>query len=473
MIARLVALNTIVAAIARFLNTALALVTIGLITRYLSKTAWGEYALILTFGGIFSVLADGGLYQLLVREISRPGANEQKIVNNLFILRLLSGFFIFGLAPLVALLFPYSNQAFWGIVLGMLGFWFLSNTQVLMGLFQKYLRLDKVAIAETFGRIVQLILVWFFIKKQLNFFWIVSALTLGGLANFIWIALEAGRWIKWQWQIDINFWWQSIKQALPLGLAAIFTMIYFSFDTLILSLWQPAAVVGAYRLSYKVLESLIFFPAMFSGLIMPFLSQSAGFDNQRFCQILQNGQKVLLIFAVPLVLGTFILSPQVIDLLGGGNYPEAAAILNILIVATGIIFLSTLYSYALIALGKQKVILKISLVAAIFSLAFNLIFVPFWSYWATAISHVLVEFFVMMAMFLFLAKDFKFYTSFLNFGLKCLAAALPMMMILWWCRGQNIFLLMILAVVFYFGLLYLFKVFSFREIFLLIKKTSI
>jgi len=471
MLARRIALNTIVAATARIANTALALVTIGLITRYLTKVEWGEYSLMLTFGGIFAVLADGGLYQLLVREISRTGADEQKIVNNIFSLRLLSGLFIFALAPLAALFFPYSSQARWGIVVGMGGYWLLSNTQVLMGVFQKYLRLDKVAIAETAGRFIQLGLVAIFIKAQLGFLWVVAALGFGGFVNLGWLILAARRWISWRWQIDLDFWRQSIRQSLPLGLAAILTMVYFSFDTLILSVWQPAAVVGIYRLSYKVLESLIFFPAMFAGLVMPLLSQSAWLDKARFCRVLQKSQEVLLIFAVPLVLGTLVLSPQVVALLGGNNYPEAAAVLNVLIVATGLIFLSTLFSYALIALGKQKVILKISLGVAIFSLIFNLGLIPRWSYWAAATSHVLAEFLVAAAMLLALGRLLNFYPSF-KIVLKCLAAALPMIAVLWWWQGQNIFWLLAVAGVIYFGLLYLFRGLSTKEIISLVKKSA-
>ena len=81
MLARKIALNAILSAATRVFGTLLALVTIGLITRYLTKTEWGEYSIVLTFGAIFSVLADGGLYQLLVRDISREGADEKKIAS--------------------------------------------------------------------------------------------------------------------------------------------------------------------------------------------------------------------------------------------------------------------------------------------------------------------------------------------------------------------------------------------------------
>ena len=77
MIVRKIAFNTIVSIAARILGTIIALVNIGFITRYLGKDVFGEYVTILAFVSVFSIIADFGLYSLLVRDISRPGADEK------------------------------------------------------------------------------------------------------------------------------------------------------------------------------------------------------------------------------------------------------------------------------------------------------------------------------------------------------------------------------------------------------------
>ncbi len=469
MLAKKIAINTIISAAARIIGTLLALLTIGLITRYLTKNEWGEYSIMLTFGGIFAVLADLGLYQLMVREISKPEADEQKIASNIFTLRLLSGLFIFAAAPLVSFLFPYSGQAKIGILIGIAGFWFLANGQVLMGLFQKYLQMERVAMAELVGRVIQLGLVWWFIGLGYNFLFIVAALSISGAVNFILIFLWARKYCRLNLAFDRSFWKKIIKQGYPLAIASVLVMIYFSSDSLFLSVLKPAADVGVYRLPYKILESLIFFPAMFVGLIMPLLSRSAWVDRAKFKGVFQRGSDVLMIMAVPLVLGTLVLSPAIINLLGGGKYGESAAIFNILIVAVGIIFFGTLFSYVLIALEKQKTLLWISGAGAIFNVAANLIFIPRYSYYAAAATTVLTEALVAVLMAAAIYRFFRWLPSF-KIIFKSILASLVMTLALWFLAGYNLGILLVAAPVVYFAVLYLLGGFSRAEITDLIRK---
>jgi O-antigen/teichoic acid export membrane protein len=117
-----IALNTIISGGTRIIELALAFIIIGILTRYLGTSGFGEYSIILAFLFIFNVLADFGLYSIVVREISKPGADEKKIASNAFTIRFLIGFFIFISAFLVAYIFPYSIIVKQGILIGAFGF---------------------------------------------------------------------------------------------------------------------------------------------------------------------------------------------------------------------------------------------------------------------------------------------------------------------------------------------------------------
>lgn len=471
MVARKIALNTIISAGFRIVGTLIALVIIGLITRHLSRSEWGEYSIVLTFGGIFAVLADWGFYQLMVREISKPGADEKKIASNIFTLKLLSSFFVFALAPLIGLLFPYSEQTKLAILFGMLGFWALSGSQVLMGVFQKYLRMDRAGVAELSGRIVQLAMVYLFIKFDLGLLWFVGALVASSIVNSLVVLRLARKYVAVGLAFDFTFWKKSLIQSLPLAVANILVMIYFSTDSLFLSVFKPAADVGVYRLSYKVLESLIFFPSMFVGLVMPLLSKSASHDWPRFKKIFRRSFDALAIFAAPLIGGTFVFSPLIIEILGGGNYPESVPLLNILIVAVGIIFFGTLFSFSLIAIEKQRSLLWISGVGAIFNVTLNIIFIPRYSYWAAAATTVLTEFLVTILMLAVLWRVLRFGPSGLVLIKSVLAAALATAVGMF-LKSQNAFVLIALMVAVYFGFLYLIRGFSAADVFALARKDN-
>jgi O-antigen/teichoic acid export membrane protein len=469
MLNRKIAYNTIISAGARIIGLALSLIVIGFITRYLGQDGFGYYATILAFLFFFTVLADLGLYSICLREISRPQADERKIASNIFTLRFLVGLLIFGLAPLVVYFFPYPSQVKLGVLVGAVGFWLMSNQQVLIGVFQKYLRMDKVALGELLGRLVQLGLVVLFIKWDLGFLFIVSALVGGSLINFVLVFLFSQKYIPISFEFDFSFWRSLLRESLPLALAIVFTMIYFKIDIIMLSLMRPAADVGIYNLAYKFLESLLFFPVMFVGLVMPLMSKYAFSARKKFKQVTQKTLDVLLIFIIPMVIGTFFLSKEIVTLIAGEDFILSAAVLNILIVAAGIIFLGVLFSNIIIALKKQKKLTYIYGVGVVVNLIANFIFIPKYSYYGAAGTTLLTELVVTGLMLIILSQIPKRLPSF-KLIFKYLLAGLIMALLLYFLIDYPLFPLIILAVLVYFGFLYLIGGFPTKEVLALIKK---
>ncbi len=469
MLSRKIAYNTIISAGARIVGLALSLIIIGFIARYLGQDGFGYYTTILAFLFFFTVLADLGLYSICLREISRPQADKEKIASNAFTLRFFIGLFIFGLAPVIVFFFPYPNQVKFGVLIGAVGFWLMSNQQVLVGVFQKYLRVDKVALGELLGRLVQLGLIVFFIKQNFGFLFIIVALVGSSLISFILVFLFAQKYIPISFRFDFNFWRSLLKESLPLALAIIFTMIYFKIDTIMLSLMKPPADVGIYNLAYKFLESLLFFPAMFVGLVMPLLSEYAFSFRKKFKQISQKTLDVLLIFVVPMVLGTLFLSKEMVVLIAGQDFILSAGVLNILIIATGIIFLGVLFSNMIIALKEQKKLTYIYGIGVIVNLTANFIFIPKYSYYGAAATTLLTELVVTVLMLVVLSQILKKIPCF-GMVLKYLLAGLIMALALYFLSGWPLFILIILAGLVYFGFLYLIGGFSTKEVLSLIKK---
>ncbi len=469
MLDRKIAYNTIIAAGARIINLALSLIIIGFITRYLGQTGFGQYATILAFLYFFSVLADLGLYSICLREISRPRADERKIASNAFTLRLMAGLFIFALAPLIGYFSPYPETVKLGILIGAVGFWLLSNNQVLMGVFQKYLRMDKVALAEFSGRLVQLALVLFFIWQQKGFLFIVSAMVASALVNFLLVFFFSQKYISISLQLDFSLWRSLLKESLPLALAIVFTMVYFRIDTIMLSLMKSAADVGIYSLAYKILESLIFFPAMFVGLVMPLLSKYALTAKEKFSKVSQQALDVLLVFIIPLIIGTLFLSPQIVVLIAGQEFTLSAGVLNVLIFATGIIFLGTLFSNMIISLKEQRKLAYIYGLGVALNLVTNFIFIPKYSYYGAAGTTLLTEFTVTLLMALVLGRVLKKLPSFGSI-IKYALAGLIMAASLYLLPAWNLFLLIVLAGSIYFLSLYLIGGFSIKHILALVRK---
>jgi O-antigen/teichoic acid export membrane protein len=275
---------------------------------------------------------------------------------------------------------------------------------------------------------------------------------------------------------DFSYWKKIIREAIPIAISVILTLVYFKIDSIFLSLNfinrfspSPLSDVGIYGIAYKVLEGLIFFPAMFVGLIMPLLSGSAVSDKEQFKKIFQKTLNVLIIFIVPLVVGVLILAMPIVKLIGGNNFIESAPVLRILSFAVGLIFLGSLFGNSIIALNRQKIGAWIYFGGMIFNIVTNLIFIPKYRYLGAAGTTVATEFLVTFLMMVLIYKTIHYFPSF-RIVFKALIGGIAMGVFIWFFRGWNLFLLVGLGITIYFGILYFIKGIRKEEIALLIKK---
>ncbi len=465
-----IAYNAFFSAGARVVEVALAFLIIKLVIGYLGESGFGDYIIVVTFIYIFSVFADLGLYSIVVREISREGAEEKKIINNAFTLRLTAGFFILGVAYFVSLLFPYSNNVHYGIAVAALGFWILSNIQVLMGLFQKHLAMDKVALAEIAGRIIQLFFVWYFVAYDFGFLYIISAIFFGAVINFILVLHFASVYVKIKLAFDFKFWKKLLVQSYPLAISAILVLIYFKLDTIFLSVMKDSEAVGVYGLSYKILENLIFFPAMIVGLTMPIMSKYIFTEREKFKAVVQRTLNFLIIAFIPLAFGAIMASDKIIGLFADEGFSDSPMVLNILIIALGFIFLGALFSNIIIAANQQKRLAQIYFVGMVFNVITNFIFIPKYSYFGAAVTTVVTELLVTGLMIYVIYKTINFLPSFFKILFKALLASFLMVLVLYYFSYLNIFFLVLIGVAVYLPAIYFIGGISKEEIGRLMKR---
>lgn len=443
-----IAYNAAFSVIARVLEMAIVFVTIKFTTNYLGLGGFGDYGTVLAFVYIFSVLADFGLYSFVVREISLPDGDEARIVNNAFTIRMVLGGLVMLSAYILSLLFPYSNEVRLGILVGSLGYWFLNGVQVLMGLFQKHLIMDKVAVAEFLGRAVQFVGVVLGVKYDLGFMFIIGTVFWGSLFNLLLVIFYARQITGLRLEFDFSYWKKMLKTSFPLAVSAILVLIYFKLDTIFLSVIKGSDAVGIYSLSYKIMENLIFFPSMVVGLTMPLMSRTVNENRQQFESIVQRTLNFLLLAIMPIMFGIFAVSAKLVYLLAPAAFHDSIPVLNILTVALAFIFLGALFSNVIIAIGQQKSLARIYFCGALFNVIANLYFIPRYSYFGAAFTTFATEFVVTMLMIWTIYKKIKFLPSFSNI-FRAGFAGLLMFAVLSALPGLNIVYTVIVGAIVY------------------------
>ncbi len=454
---RQIAHNTIYQIIGKLISTVLGIIVIALLTRYLGAEKYGHYTTVVAFLQIFSVVIDLGLYIILIKKISEPTADTDRLVSNVFTIRLLSAVIFLGAAPLVALVFPYPSIVKAGIAVTSLSYLFISLNQVLTGLFQKNLKMLKVSIAEVLGRIGLLAGIGLVLIMKLNLMAVFVSMVAGSLINFTYVYLSARRFVKIKFSFDWPVWLNIFRESWPIGLSVAFNLVYFKADTVILSLYKPAAEVGIYGATYKVLEILITLPAMFAGLVMPLLTAAYALKNlDHFQHVIQKAFNFLIILSLPLIIGTQFVAKDLMIFVAGREFSAAGNVLQILIIATGIIFIGSLFGNTVVAVNRQKPMILVYLFIALVSLTGYLILIPHYSYYGAAWMTVLSELLILFGSFWMVRRSTGFRLKF-DVAVKAIAAGLGMAGLLWLVRSLSWYWLILISVIGYSGFLLLFK----------------
>jgi len=459
---RKIAHNTIIQIIGKAISTVIGIIVIGMLTRYLGKGGYGQYTTIMAFLQFFGVIVDMGLYIILIKKISEPNADQDKLVSNIFTLRLISAVVFLGLAPVIILFFPYPAIIKLGVLVTSLSFLGITLNQAMAGVFQKHLRMDKVVIAEVIGRLVLVGATYAVIRAELGLLWVMGAVVAGSIINFLFTFSFSRRFVRIKLKFDFAVWREVIKESWPIALSIAFNLVYFKADTVILSLFRQAEDVGVYGASYKVLEVLTTFPAMFAGLILPLLASAwAMADKERFKRVLRKAFDAMVMIAVPLVVGTLFMAQPIMDLIAP-DFTDSARVLQILIFATATIFIGNLFGNTVVAINRQKTMMWLYLVVAVISFAGYMIFIPRFGYFGAAGMTVAAEVMITISAGLVVSLYTKAWPSLKVFG-KCLVASGFMALVLYLLAGMNIFLLLLIAIIVYLAVLLAIKGIS-REI---------
>ena len=414
-LARKIAYNVILNSFLKVFSTvALSLLSIRLMTEYLGQDGFGKYATILAFFAFFSAIADLGLGSVTAREISREGADESKILGNVIALRLTASLALLFIAPLIVLLFGYSLDVEIGIFIAALATVFSTLSFVLNGIFQKNIAMDKVAMIEFLGKIFQVGLIILVIKEDWGFLPIACTLIASLSFNALTAFVLSRRYATFRLQFDFAFWKEFLRHSYPMGVTALITFAYFKMDTILLSVLQSNAHVGIYNVAYKIMENLIFFPAMLSGLILPLLSRFIFTNRSRFEEIANKTFKVFCIIIVPIVVGTWFLAPDIIAIVSGDGFLESVPVLRVLIFALGFIFFGSYFNMLLVVGNAQKKLMQTLIYAALFNISLNLFLIPRYSYMGSAYVSLATEAFVVLLTSMLAYRTIKYRPSFEN-----------------------------------------------------------
>jgi len=295
--------------------------------------------------------------------------------------------------PFAVLLFPYPTEVKIAVAFMSVSFLGVSMNQVLVGFFQTKLQMHVQAISEVIGRIVLVIGVWLFIYLGHEFLSLMGAVTAAGVAYTIALWIMAARRTTTRFHFDWGIWKAITVKMWPIAISIIFNVVYLKGDILLLSLFREQAEVGLYGAAYRVIDILAQMAMMIMGVMLPLMAFAWSRKNkQNFKKFFQQSFDIMMMLAVPMVVGTLVLADDIVMLVAGDAFTESAAILRILILAVFGVYLGAVFGHAAVAIDKQKQTMWIYISVAVLTLIGYLVFIPshgmYGAAWMTVFSEL-------------------------------------------------------------------------------------
>ncbi|MDX9778818.1 MAG: flippase [Patescibacteria group bacterium] len=468
--------NTAVQLIGKILSTALNLFTFAIITRELGQSGFGAYTTVITFLSFFAILADLGLTLVTVQMLGEEQKEQNRTLGNLFGLRLSSSLLMIGLAPFVVMAFSYSQEIKLGVAIAAASFVFNALNQVMVGLFQTKLKMDRVAWAETLSRVSMLLGVIVVVKLKWGLQGVLLATSLAGFISFVLHYYFARQFAYIRPIFNWQEWKKILRLSWPLTITIALNLIYLKADTLLLSLFKSQAEVGLYGAAYKIIDVLSSLPFMFAGIILPLLVAAWQEKNkERFNTILQKSFDILAMAAIPMVIGVQFLADEIMIFIAGSEFQGAGNIFRLLIFAIAAIFLGNMMAHAIIAVKKQKSVIWIYILVSLSSLVAYLYLIPRFSYYGAAAVTIYSELSIALLSGIFICRYLKFKLNFQGLK-KSLLASVLMGAIIYLLptnltkSAWGLILVILLAGFIYLASLLLLKAFSAKDLKLIIGK---
>lgn len=369
-----------------------------LIGRSLGPAGFGDFTKIFVFVGYFYTFADFGLNAVFIK--LTLGKNTGNLIRYLVGLRLIIAIFLAATAVVIAIILPYDPAANLGFSPQVKTGIFIASltiiTQALFtsanALFQKNLRYDLSTIAAIGGTLTIMVIILIATVVHASLLVYVAAYVVGG-AIFVILAYYLIRRILRQSVLPFFSKDESIRllrPATPIGLALIFNLIYFRVDVLILSYTRSSYEVGLYGLAYQFFEAALAIPIFFANALYPGLAALYVNSKRDYLQQIKTWFILLTLFSLATAVILFIASFLIPKLYDSRFTPSVAA-LQILALGMPFFFISALFWHLLIIHDKQKLLIPIYLLGAVFNLVSNLILIPVYGFLAAAAITVVSE----------------------------------------------------------------------------------
>jgi O-antigen/teichoic acid export membrane protein len=409
--ARRVAKNSLAPIVLQLVNKLIETAFAALMLRILGPDAAGKYYFAVIIWGWLDIFTTFGLNILLQREVAKDRTLGNQYLTNTTILRLI---LIVIAMPLLAVFIgarqltrPLTGDTIAAMVLLAVGLIPGSLANGFTAVFNAFEKMEYPAAITTvttvlkvvLGTLVLLLLGWGF----------VGLAGLSIVINFVTAAILLYLLIRHCFrphlELDLSLQRWMVGLSWPLMLNNLFSNFFFKIDVYLLETMKGSMVVGLYSVAYRFLDALNILPASFTIAVFPIMSRYAASAKDSLMRAYLLSVRLLVIVALPIAIVTTVLAEPLVYLLGGSQYlPHSRIALQLMIWSIPVGFINSVTHYVLIALNQQRFLTKAFAIGLAFTFVANVVFIPTYSYRASALIHLFSELALLLPFYYCLRK---------------------------------------------------------------------
>lgn len=426
-----VKVNTILSLIQKIMNLCMPLITFPYASRILLPEGIGKVNFSHSITGYFSILAGLGISSYAIRECSkiRDDINKfSKMVKELFLINIFSMlcsflllfltlFFFDSLQPYISLTVICSSSIFF-------------ETIGLSWVYSSHEDFKFVTLTTIFFQILSLIYLFLFVKSSSDIIeYTIFGVIATNFTNFL-CFIHSKHYVNWKIKCKLEF-KKHFKPIFTLFAMTAAQSVYLILDTTILGLISGDEAVGYYSAATKINKMALGIITAMSTVLLPRLSYYIEMEKEKYYSLLQKSLNILLALSIPMAMGLFVLSDQLILLFCGIHFKESIIPMKILVPLVLEIPLSVFFHQQIFLPNRKDFYSLLTVISgALINFILNMILIPKWSYYGACISTLIAEFSVMLVSLILTNQSVPKFFSFFKYIYQYVIASIVMAVVI-------------------------------------------
>ena len=202
-------------------------------------------------------------------------------------------------------------------------------------------------------------------------------------------------------EVEPRRWWPLMRASFAIGLAGVFSVVFFRIDTAMLAGFEPKEVVGDYGAAYRLFEATLFVAWSVGAAVYPVFSRLTVTSVPPVGLVFQRSLKLAVALTLPLAAGGLVLAGPLMRLLYGSSYEEGATALRLLTPAIVLYPICYVAGYLLVSQDRQRVLTWVYGLVALENILANLVLIPWLSLNGAALGTSISQLLVTVALVVF------------------------------------------------------------------------